>query len=296
MSGSHRNSLRLEQRRGFTLLEVMIAMGILAMALVAIGMTTSSSIIGSAKVYRMTTASLVMRGIVLDIEEEYKTDPLGFPENDLEGKDCDVPKPFDDDFDCEYDLEGMKFEEGQLETIASSALAQLTGGQDPMAMIAGARGGKGGQPGAGPPGAEAIQGMLDPAMVPALAMLLSPGGEELAAMCNINLAGILMSVVGITQFFPQIVQKASEQTRKLTVRLTWHEGRGSERELMVETFIVAIPEEQEELMKAMGKADEQGLLPGGDAAVPQGGGGIGNRGGVGLPAGGGIGNRGGGGR
>jgi prepilin-type N-terminal cleavage/methylation domain-containing protein len=264
-----RRTLAIARRRaGFTLLEVMIAMGILALAFVAIGTTTSTSIIGSAKVYRMTTAAMLMRGIILDIEEEYTIE--GFPTNDLEGKDCEVPDAFEDDFECEYDLEGMLFEEGQLESIAAAAMAEMTGGQDPMAMMAGMKGGgaRGADGAEGLPGAETISSMLDPSAVPALALLLSPGGEELAAMCNINLAGLLMSVMGITQFFPQIVQKASEQTRKLTVRLKWKEGRRHDRELMVETFIVAIPEEQEELMKALGKAEEQGLLDGGQGGVP----------------------------
>lgn len=265
---------------GFTLLEVMIAMGILAMAFVAIGTTTSSSVIGSAKVYRMTTAALLMRGIVLDIEEEYKIE--GFPTNDLEGRDCDVPDPFDDDFECEYDLEGMLFEEGQLEAVAQGALAQITGGQDPMQYMQELKQNSrsGGAEGEGLPGMEAVQGQFDSSSFSALAILMTPEGQQLGEVCGVNLAGIIMGVVGVTQFFPVIVQKAAEQTRKLTVRLTWKEGRKKDRKLEIETFIIVIPEEQEELMKTLGRADEEGLLDGQPAqpgAAPPAGGGGGGR-------------------
>lgn len=239
-------------------------MAILALAFVAIGTTTSTSIIGSAKVYRLTTAAMLMRGIVLDIEEEYKIE--GFPTNDLEGRDCDVPSPFDDDFECEYDLEGMQFEEGQLESIAQAALGDITGGQDPMAFMQGLKQQQrdgGGVDGQGLPGMEALQsGGFNTGSFAALAMFSTPEGLQLAEMCGVNLVGILQGVLGVTQFFPVIVQKASEQTRKLTVRLTWNEGRRKDRKLEVETYIIVIPEEQEELMKALGRAEEDGLLEG----------------------------------
>lgn len=251
--------MRRPSSGGFTLLEVMIAMGILAMAFVAIGTTTSTSVVGSAKVYRMTTAALLLRGIVLDIEEEYKIE--GFPTNDLTGRDCDLPSPFDRDFQCEYDLEGMLFEEGQLEMVAQEALAQLTGGQDPMQYMQSLKqqGGRGGAEG-GLPGMEAVQSQFS--SFSALAMLMTPEGQQLGEICGVNLAGIIMGVVGVTQFFPVIVQKAAEQTRKLTVRLTWKEGRRKDRKLEIETFIVVTPEEQDELMKALGRAEEGGMLDG----------------------------------
>lgn len=248
----------------------MVALAIAAIALAAISSAHSSSVVHSSKVYRMTTAALLMRGIVLDIEEEYQID--GFPENDQEGEDCDVPRPFDRDFTCEYSLEGMEFEEGQLESLASAALGSLTGGQDPSALLGGAAGG-GGEGGRGGLGG-GLAGMIDPGMLPAFAMLVGPGGDQIMAMCGINLQGLLTSVLGITQFFPQIVQKAAEQTRKLTVTLSWKEGRRANRQLRIQTYIVAIPEEQEELMKAMGRAEKQGLLDapeGGAVPNPQGG-------------------------
>ena len=60
--------------RGFTLLEVMVALAIAALALAAISSSHSSSVIHSVKVYRMTTAAMLLKGVVLDIEEEYQVE------------------------------------------------------------------------------------------------------------------------------------------------------------------------------------------------------------------------------
>jgi len=241
---------RVRSKRGFTLLEVMVALVIAALALTAISSAHSSSVIHSVKVYRMTTAAMLMRGAVLDIEEEYQVE--GFPTNDLEGRDCDIPKPFDKEFECEYDLQGMEFGEGELAALSEGAMGGMLGGADMGAMMGG--GAK------GPQAMEQFQQAVDPAMLPALAMLFGPGGEEILQMCSINLSNVLMSVMGITQYFPQIVQKAAEQTRKLTVRITWEEGFRNERKMEVETFIIVIPQDQQELMKALGRAEDAGLL------------------------------------
>ena len=243
-------SSNLGGKRGFTLLEVMVALVIAAIALTAISSAHSSSVIHSVKVYRMTTAAMLMRGAVLDIEEEYQVE--GFPTNDLEGRDCDIPKPFDKEFECEYDLQGMEFGEGELAALSEGAVGGMLGGADMGAMMGG--GGK------SPQAMEQFQQAIDPSMLPALAMLFGPGGEEILQMCSINLSNVLMSVMGITQYFPQIVQKAAEQTRKLTVRITWEEGFRNERKMEVETFIIVIPQEQQELMKALGRAEDAGLL------------------------------------
>jgi len=250
------------------LLEVMVALAIGALALAAISLSNAKAVQNSVKVYRMTTAAMLMRGLVLDVEEEYQLD--GFPENDLTTRDCDVPRPFDKTFECEYDLERMQFEAGELEALSAGALSGVMGGMD-MAGLMG--GGAKRDP-------SQLQSMIDPTMLPALAVLFGPEGDQLLNMCSINLGNVLMSVMGISQFFPKIVEKAAEQTRKLTIRLTWNQGHRLDRELMVETFIVAIPEEQQELMKLLGRAAEEsgdlgeGLLPGG-----LGGGASGGRGG-----------------
>jgi prepilin-type N-terminal cleavage/methylation domain-containing protein len=89
------------RRRGFTLLEVMLAMGLLAFVLGAVLSAQGTALIHGARVYNMSMAANLMHSLVLDLEEQYRLEP--FPENSLEGRSCELPDGFDQ-FECEYDL------------------------------------------------------------------------------------------------------------------------------------------------------------------------------------------------
>lgn len=69
-------------RRGFTLLEVMVSMSILALALVAVAGTNANSFEASNYARRVTVATLLARSKMLDVEMELQDD--GFSENDKE--------------------------------------------------------------------------------------------------------------------------------------------------------------------------------------------------------------------
>lgn len=69
-------------QRGFTLLEVMVAMSILALALVATAGTNANSFQASNYARRITVATLLARSKMLDVELELQDD--GFSENDKE--------------------------------------------------------------------------------------------------------------------------------------------------------------------------------------------------------------------
>ena len=68
--------------RGFTLLEVMVSMSILALSLVAVAGTNANSFEASNYARRVTVATLLARSKMLDIELELQDD--GFSENDQE--------------------------------------------------------------------------------------------------------------------------------------------------------------------------------------------------------------------
>jgi hypothetical protein len=107
--------------------------------------------------------------------------------------------------------------------------------------------------------AEQFGNMFNFASTPALAVFADPALAQIYMnMCGIKLQNLIMSVMGISQFFPQIVKLAANQTRKLTIRMRWKTGMWADRQLEVETYIVVIPQEQRELMRMLNLVNEEG--------------------------------------
>lgn len=302
--------------RGFTLLEVMIAIAILALALVAIGTADGSSILNGSRYHGLTTASLLIRGVVMDIEAEYQEE--GFPTNSLEGRPCDVPREFDDHFECEYDLVAMELDPAELQAMVEQGVGSLMGGaagpggdegedgEKPKAAPKkdkeGTEGEEGAEaekdpadkeyesegfdltglqqtPGAAGPLGNLNLGSFDPAQLLVLAPLLGPDAQAIMDICQINLEQMLQKFMGMSAFFPMIVQQAADQTRKLTVRLTWDFGPKAQRTLEITTFIVGVSEEERQALEAAGNLqDLQGLTSPDGSVPPQRGGGGPNRG------------------
>ena len=230
---------------GFTMLEVMVALAILAVSLAAIAGAHNASGLGEIRSHKLFIASQLMKGIVLDIEEEYQVE--GFPENDRENEDCEVPDPWDRTYDCEYSLEGLETDSEVLGQLAQSGMAGIFGGMDG---------------GGGTPTMDQLnQSGVDFSKMLALAPLFGPEGDELIATCGINIQAMLISLMGAAQFFPEIVRQAARQTRKITVRLSFRQGPQDERVLEVETFIVAIPREEIKRTDELQKLQDSGLLP-----------------------------------
>ena len=231
------------QQRGFTLLEVMVAFAILALAIAAIAGAHNASGVGTIRSHRVLIASMLMRGVVLDIEEEYHVD--GFPENDREGVDCEVPEPWDDVFDCEYDIESLDTD--------ADVLAELTN-TETMAAIAGlaggaAPGGGGGAGGLGGMGSGINMDMLQQSGVDVTRMmgllpLFGEEGPQIMSTCNVDLSKVLQNISMAGMFFPEIVKQAADKTRKLSIRLSYHEGQSRIRTSTIETFIIAIPRDE----------------------------------------------------
>jgi general secretion pathway protein I len=72
----------LSSRRGFTLLEVMVSLGILAISLASISGITAGSYAASEYGRGVTVATLLARSKMIDVEEEMWKD--GFPDDDKE--------------------------------------------------------------------------------------------------------------------------------------------------------------------------------------------------------------------
>lgn len=281
---------------GFTLLEMMVAISVLAVALLAITSAQQSSINNAFRVQRGQAAALVMRGIVLEIEEEYRLD--GFPENSISDRDCEVPDKFDDMFECEYDLERFDLEATEIQSLVDQSFGGLMGEGGLQSLQGGDRSAMSGTV-EGLVSGQSEMGGMDLSGLAFLLPFLGPEGEALMSLCNINISALLMGFMGMQAFVPQVLQEVGNRTRKLTVRVTWNEGPFGTREFVVSTFITSMPEEELQQLKELEDAKEvmdEGLIPGipGAAGGRGGAGGAGGTGGITPPPT--SGGRGGGGR
>jgi len=222
--------------RGFTLLEVMLALAILALALGAITYANNAATSQVARITRMTTASFLMEGIVNDIHAYYVRQ--GFPSNSLEDRPCEVPRDFESVFTCRFDLKAVEMTPEQVQELAQAALQGWMGG------------------GATAGGSETLLSGMDPSKLAMLAPLFGPQGEEVMALCNINLSQVVMGATALVGFLPRILQEVTRRTRQLVVRLDWKDGPRGQRRLQVETFVVSLPEEEVAQMREAERARE----------------------------------------
>jgi len=230
-------------RRAFTLLEVMVAIAILAMSMVAISALLTSTITMNATVHRSTTASHLLHWAMTDLEIEFKRE--GFPSNTVEGRGCDLPREFGD-YDCSYDLVRMDITPEQVSELSMASMGNLFGGN--MENLNGM--------GDSLMNAAQNGGQLDPSMASAFmfaAPFFGPEGQYLMQMCPINWDQILSALMGTQMFLPQVVEFAADRIRKLKVTISWREGFKGERTFVAETFVTSLPEE---MLKAAEDAKE----------------------------------------
>ena len=262
------------RQSGFSLLEMMVAIAVLAVALLAITSAQQSSINNAFRVQRGQASALLMRGVVLDIEEEYRID--GFPENSITGRECEVPDEFDDMFECEYDLERFDLEASEIQALVDQSFGGLMGDGGLQSMQGGDRSSMSSTMSGLIDGQGSSSTGMDLSGLAFLLPFLGPEGDALMSLCNINLSMLLMGFMGVQAFVPQVLQEVSNRTRKLTVRISWKEGPFGAREFVVTTFITALPEEQLEQLKEMEDArdlmEESGVrLPGTETPTGPGG-------------------------
>jgi len=230
---------RKHRERGFSLLEVVIAMGILAFLLTGVLASSGTTAQNSVEVFDLTTASQLVESVVLDLEEEYRVD--GFPTNQLEGRKCEVPKGFER-YECEYDLLMLEVGADNIGKMGSDANDNMSKSPLMSAFCAG------GPNGDAPVDAEtamanlASQGVELPAAMGAFNALLIPGFRDI---CGINLERMCSNTAMISSFIPTIIEQAAASTRKLIVRLSWGTPGDPNTQLEIETFITSVPEAEE---------------------------------------------------
>jgi general secretion pathway protein I len=114
---------------GFTLLEVMVALAILAGALLTVSEIVSASLRNEVRAQRLDVATLLARGKMVAVEEEYQR--TGF-------------KDFDDTTDGDFDEEGHAEVKWRLEVVrpdvdlsSQKLLQTLTGTSDLQSLVPG---------------------------------------------------------------------------------------------------------------------------------------------------------------
>jgi len=281
---------------GFTLLEIMVAMAILGFALAVISTSASSSAIFGKRVYRSTAASLLLRGVLLDIEEKFRKD--GFPTNDLTDKECELPKAYAKKFECHYDLIGLQLDNSMIQdmtavsqemlataqeelqnsgaldklNMSKSKAAATKAGEDALADLGDAA------EGASKTGLDLSQLAQGGDMMSLISTILLSGdaGLNLLGLCDINIAVLQMSMgLMVAELLPRILKRATDRTRKVRIRLSWINAEGENEELEIETFTTAVSEKEARALQAMKEAEQlQEALQGGAPRAPalQGGG------------------------
>jgi general secretion pathway protein I len=208
--------------RGFSLLEVMIALAILALGLVAISQVNAGSIQMHAYARRATQGSLLLRGKMLDLEELLTKD--GFSDYDDEKHGT-----FEDDGAPEYawraeilkpkislDADGLL---GMLGMGGSKGSSSASSGSNPLGSLMGGLAGGAGLPGGG-----------------------LTGGAGLAA------AGPFAGMIqGQAKGFIETLKKS---VREVRVTVTWKDGK-IEHSISASQQMVILPE-------SVGKAGSSG--------------------------------------
>lgn len=227
--------MRTSGPRGFSLVEVLVAMAILAFLMAAVSTNSGDSMARSVEVMNLTRAVQLVESIVFDVEEEYRLE--GFPTNQVTGRKCEVPRELSGQFDCEYDLyyldsggEGASSMGAEAnDSVSASPLMQAfcTGGADGMQPV---------DPSMALANLQQA-GQELPTAMSAFASLLDPAFTQ---VCGLNLERMCMNTSLITSFIPMIIEQAAASTRKLVVRLTWGEGARTGEILEIETFITAV--------------------------------------------------------
>lgn len=218
--------------RGFTLLETMIALIILAFVMGAVVEVQSTTITHSARVYNVTTATQLLQGVVLDVEEIYRLEGFSQSQPEQLGETCELPDGFDR-FSCEYDVLGLDME-GPLADEMGSEMSTKVLDSPLMETLFG--GGSDGTGTAFDPAAAVGSIAGNSESIGALQSLLNP---EMQALCGVNLARMKQNIEMIAGFIPEIIKNAAASTRKLRIRITWHEPGVGETVLEAETFLTS---------------------------------------------------------
>jgi general secretion pathway protein I len=200
--------------RGFTLLEVMISLAILAVALVALGDLNGGAVVMGAYARRATQATLLLRGKMIDLEDQLQKD--GFSDFDDEKHGT-----FEDEGAPEYAWRA-EILKPDVQLDASALLGLLGIGPQAKAQT-------------GTTTTSQPQGALAQGLAGAAQILGGGQSQGLAGLAQGPLAGILQTQA---QTFIETLKKS---VREVRITVSWKDG-SQERSISASQEIVILPE------------------------------------------------------
>lgn len=189
-------------RRGFTLLEVMVALSILALALVAISGVTSGAFEQSNYAKHITVATLLARGKMIDVEELLRKDGFG-----------DDDKTYDGDFDKEG-YPGLKWRAAcrPVEVDVNQLIGALFGGEVDTENLP-----------------STIQDFLGATR--------GEGPDQLVDSVAGSDISKLMGGGGLEMILKQVGETLSKSIREITLEITWKEGEKYEESVKFVQYV-----------------------------------------------------------
>ncbi len=215
-------------RRGFTLLEVMISLAILAIALVAIGDLNGGAVQMHYYARRATQATLLLNGKMLDIEDELQKDGFHDFDDEKHGTFDEEQQP-----DYSWKAEILK-PDIQLDENSLLGMLGLGGNSSSSSSSSQSSGGLAGL-GAGGAGIQA-------ALQTAAQGLSAAGMGNLQALSGAGGLQAMGPMAGLLQGQAKtFIEQIKKSVREVRLTVSWKDGK-NERQISASQTLVILPE------------------------------------------------------
>ena len=209
-------------KRGFTLLEVMISLAILAVGLVAISSLNGGAVAMHAYGRRATQAALLLRGKMLDVEDELQKNGFSDFNDEKHGDFADDAAP-EYAWSAEILKPDVQLDPAQLLNLVGGG-TQVQGTQGQGTQGQGTQGQAGG-------GAGALAGML----LGGQGAASIPGGGASAALLAGPLGGMMQTQA------KTFIETLKKSVREIRLTVSWPHGK-ERRSVSASQIVVILPE------------------------------------------------------
>ncbi len=261
-----RRSLRVSRARaGFTLMEIMVAVVIMAIGLGSLFASEAGAIRIAHRARTTTVATLLARCKMGEIEEKVAKE--GWPGSQLDGRDDCCEEAEHDGYSCEWKVERIVLPDSSYAQTEDEAKDALQGAKDGKGLPVDGKGTP--SPGASPPlGAGQPGGLPDPTSMgvplnglpPILGGNSTTSGTESGFGGGMGGGGDPISGMVMSFAFPVMKPIIEEQVRRATVKVMWREGDSEQSFEVVQFLVNELP-----LLASTNDEDDPAPTPGSNA-------------------------------